>query len=354
MSRPPAPLGDDDHHTEALTHIDEFGQARMVDVTAKPVTRRIAVARCVVLTAADAPGVLERRRGGVDVIEAARFAGVQAAKQTASLIPLCHPLNLDRVTVQVEVESHVVAVSASTEIVRSHRRRDGGAHGVRDHRPRPPQGADGRGPGGIDRAADPLVQIRRSLRRLEAHGRQRGQRPPAEIRTEPADSNPRANPVHVRGAGAPDAIRSRPARPQIAFARRLASFFLWSRAKSSYSRRRYRQWDPKVSDDQEIRSPPRSRRPSPPEPWTPRGRRDVYGPDRDDGHRLRGQIQFAAEHPCQGFRSSRRALRRVVARPDATADRLPRFEKDDRVHREWVLGRVDCPGHRDQGRDATR
>jgi cyclic pyranopterin monophosphate synthase len=116
MSRPPAPLGDDDHHTEALTHIDEFGQARMVNVTAKPVTRRIAIARCVVLTAADAPGVLERRRGGVDVIEAARFAGVQAAKQTASLIPLCHPLNLDRVSVQVEVESHVVAVSASTEI----------------------------------------------------------------------------------------------------------------------------------------------------------------------------------------------------------------------------------------------
>ena len=55
MSKLPAPLGESDHHTGALTHIDEFGQARMIDVTAKPVTRRIAIARCVVLTAADAP-----------------------------------------------------------------------------------------------------------------------------------------------------------------------------------------------------------------------------------------------------------------------------------------------------------
>jgi len=116
MSKLPAPLGESDHHTGALTHIDEFGQARMIDVTAKPVTRRIAIARCVVLTAADAPVVLARRRGGIDVVEAARFAGVQAAKQTASLIPLCHPLHLHRVTVEVKVESHVIAVSALTEI----------------------------------------------------------------------------------------------------------------------------------------------------------------------------------------------------------------------------------------------
>jgi len=116
MPKVQTPLGGGDDHTEALTHIDEFGQARMVNVTAKPVSRRIAIARCIVVTAADAPRALQRRRGGVDVVEAARFAGVQAAKQTASLIPLCHPLNLDRVSVEIEVESHVLAISASTEI----------------------------------------------------------------------------------------------------------------------------------------------------------------------------------------------------------------------------------------------
>ena len=116
MSNLPALPGENDHHSEALTHTNEFGQARMIDVTAKPVTRRIAIARCVVVTSAEACDVLARRQGGIDVVEAARFAGVQAAKQTASLIPLCHSLRLRRVSVEVEVESHVVAVSALTEI----------------------------------------------------------------------------------------------------------------------------------------------------------------------------------------------------------------------------------------------
>jgi cyclic pyranopterin phosphate synthase len=100
-----------------LTHIDEHGRARMVDVTAKPLTRRVALARCAVVTAADATKVLGEGQDGHDPVEGARFAGIQAAKQTASLIPLCHPIRIDRVTVDVAVDVHKIEVSAVTEIV---------------------------------------------------------------------------------------------------------------------------------------------------------------------------------------------------------------------------------------------
>ncbi len=89
----------------------------MVDITAKAVTRRLALARCVVITTADATLVLAQRRGGIDVVEVARFAGVQAAKKTSSLIPLCHPVRLDRVIVEVDVAPQCVTISALTEIV---------------------------------------------------------------------------------------------------------------------------------------------------------------------------------------------------------------------------------------------
>ena len=54
---------------------------------------------------------------GLDAVEGARFAGIQAAKQTSSLIPLCHPIRLDRVTVDVAVDGHRIEISAVTEIV---------------------------------------------------------------------------------------------------------------------------------------------------------------------------------------------------------------------------------------------
>jgi cyclic pyranopterin monophosphate synthase len=101
----------------ALTHIDEHGRARMVDVTAKAVTRRVAVAKCVVVTKGDANDALSDASGGLDVVEAARFAGIQAAKQTASLIPLCHPIRIDRVDVDVIVDGSRVEINAVTEIV---------------------------------------------------------------------------------------------------------------------------------------------------------------------------------------------------------------------------------------------
>jgi cyclic pyranopterin phosphate synthase len=108
---------DDDQNDHGLTHIDAQGQARMVDVTSKPITRRVAVAKCVVITKADALLVLRERPDGLSVIEAARFAGIQGAKQTSSLIPLCHSIRLDRVEVDVIVASHRIEVSATTEIV---------------------------------------------------------------------------------------------------------------------------------------------------------------------------------------------------------------------------------------------
>ena len=100
-----------------LTHLDEHGRARMVDVTAKPRTARLAVAWCVVVTCVDVAAALRSSRDGMDPVEAARVAGMQAAKQTSSLIPLCHPIRIDRVTVDVEVRAHRVEIMAVTEIV---------------------------------------------------------------------------------------------------------------------------------------------------------------------------------------------------------------------------------------------
>jgi cyclic pyranopterin monophosphate synthase len=117
MSTPPAEPGPDGHVRGTLTHIDLQGRARMVDVTAKPLTRRVALAKCVVVTSADATTVLGATPEGLDAVEGARFAGIQAAKQTSSLIPLCHPIRLDRVAVDVAVDGHRIEISAVTEIV---------------------------------------------------------------------------------------------------------------------------------------------------------------------------------------------------------------------------------------------
>jgi cyclic pyranopterin monophosphate synthase len=100
-----------------LTHLDEQGRARMVDVTAKPLTRRLALARCAVVTTVDAVAALVAPRDGVDPVEAARVAGILGAKQTSSLIPLCHPIRIDRVAVDVDVSPHRIEITAVTEIV---------------------------------------------------------------------------------------------------------------------------------------------------------------------------------------------------------------------------------------------
>ncbi len=117
MSTPPSDRQESGSEARELTHVDAQGRANMVDVTAKPLTRRVAVARCTVSTSADATKALARTRDGLDPVEGARFAGIQAAKQTSSLVPLCHPIRLDRVTVDVSVDAHEIEIAARTEIV---------------------------------------------------------------------------------------------------------------------------------------------------------------------------------------------------------------------------------------------
>ena len=85
-----------------LSHVDERGRVKMVDVGAKPVTDRQAVARGTITMSANALKLI--RRGEVakgDPLQAARLAGILGAKQTASLIPLCHPLPLTHVSVEL-------------------------------------------------------------------------------------------------------------------------------------------------------------------------------------------------------------------------------------------------------------
>lgn len=100
-----------------FSHLDERGTARMVDVSGKPVTRRVARASCLVRLAPDTVSRLRELPKG-DALAVARIAGVQAAKRTADWIPLAHPLPLDRVTVEltavddgVRVDSEVVATA---------------------------------------------------------------------------------------------------------------------------------------------------------------------------------------------------------------------------------------------------
>ncbi len=86
----------------ALTHIDSRGEARMVDVSAKPATERMAVAEGrVVMSKATLDLILSGDVKKGDVLGTARIAGIMAAKRTSELIPLCHPLSLSKVTVDI-------------------------------------------------------------------------------------------------------------------------------------------------------------------------------------------------------------------------------------------------------------
>lgn len=99
--------------TQKLTHLDEYGRARMVDVSGKAVTVREAVAAGRVRMSAEALTLAlsgEGKKG--DVRAAAEIAGVMAAKRTAELIPLCHQLPLSSVKVEVSPEDDALAVVA--------------------------------------------------------------------------------------------------------------------------------------------------------------------------------------------------------------------------------------------------
>jgi cyclic pyranopterin monophosphate synthase len=102
-----------------LTHLDDEGTARMVDVGAKEATTRRAVARAIVrMTPATAARVAAGDAPKGDVLGVARVAGIQAAKRTGDLIPLCHPLGLDHVDVDahLDAEAGTVALTATAAV----------------------------------------------------------------------------------------------------------------------------------------------------------------------------------------------------------------------------------------------
>ena len=89
----------------SLTHIDSKGEARMVDVSGKADTERVAVAEGVVLLSkATLDLIVKGRAKKGDVLATARIAGIMAAKRTSELVPLCHPLALSKVVVDIELD----------------------------------------------------------------------------------------------------------------------------------------------------------------------------------------------------------------------------------------------------------
>lgn len=96
-----------------LTHLDADGRPRMVDVSAKPITDRVAVATGqVLLSAAAAEAVAGGRGPKGDVLAVARIAGIQAAKRTWELVPLCHPVAITGIEVSGELDGRLVRLEA--------------------------------------------------------------------------------------------------------------------------------------------------------------------------------------------------------------------------------------------------
>jgi cyclic pyranopterin phosphate synthase len=101
-----------------LTHLDPLGRARMVDVTPKEASHRRAMARCKVFMAPETTGMLAR--GAVpkgDVLAVARVAGIQAAKRTPDMIPLCHQLTIGSVYVNFHLGDDFIEVESQVETV---------------------------------------------------------------------------------------------------------------------------------------------------------------------------------------------------------------------------------------------
>ncbi len=107
-------MNDKGSPAQGFTHVDASGAARMVDVSGKDVSVRTATATGRVLVSADVVALL--RGSGVpkgDAIAVARIAGIQAAKRTPDLVPLCHPIAIHGVTVDLEVLDDAVAITAT-------------------------------------------------------------------------------------------------------------------------------------------------------------------------------------------------------------------------------------------------
>lgn len=101
-----------------FTHLDPLGRARMVDVTVKDPTFRRAVARCrVMMKPETATAIVNREVRKGDVLSVARVAGIQAAKRTSDMIPLCHPLLIGAVYLNFEVGDDYVEIEAQVDTV---------------------------------------------------------------------------------------------------------------------------------------------------------------------------------------------------------------------------------------------
>ncbi len=103
-----------------FTHIDQNGHVRMVDVTGKDATLRTAIARATVCMQPETlKKIINKRVKKGNVLETARIAGIMAAKKTAELIPVCHPLNITHVSVDFapDEESHLIQIEAGVRLV---------------------------------------------------------------------------------------------------------------------------------------------------------------------------------------------------------------------------------------------
>ena len=103
-----------------FTHIDEKGQVRMVDVTAKKPTDRTATAQgCISMTPETFAAIMDQTVKKGNVLETARIAGIMGAKKTSSLIPMCHPLNITHVQIDFtpDATNNIIRIEAVARIV---------------------------------------------------------------------------------------------------------------------------------------------------------------------------------------------------------------------------------------------
>ena len=112
----------DEEGRPALSHVDADGSARMVDVSGKPITDRLAQARGTIrMDSATLEAIRRHQVAKGDVVSVARVAGIMAAKRTADLIPLCHPLGLDDVQVDVREDAALPGLEVQATVRTSSR-----------------------------------------------------------------------------------------------------------------------------------------------------------------------------------------------------------------------------------------
>ena len=150
-----------------LSHLDDHGRARMIDVGAKAVTRRVAVAGGRLDTTAEVVAlVLADGLPKADVLATARIAGIQAAKRTSELIPLAHLLPLEKVTIEFEPGEASIGDRRDGRGHREDRRRDGGTHRRRRSRVDVARHDQGGGSGRGARRHPAAREVRRQARPL--------------------------------------------------------------------------------------------------------------------------------------------------------------------------------------------